>query len=86
VLEEALSQTTTVRVDGRAKTVTKLEALTRKLADLAVEGDARVLRLLLSEIREAESRAPETPAVRDVLTTTDHEVIAALVLRIGGRA
>lgn len=84
VLEEALAQNTTVRVAGRARAVTKLEALTRKLADLAVDGDARALRLLLGEIREAESRAAETPDVRDVLTTTDHEVIAALVLRIGG--
>jgi hypothetical protein len=86
VLEEALAQRTTVRVQGRPKKITKLEAMTRKLADLAVEGDARVLRLLLNEIRLAEQRAAEEPATQDVLTAADREVIAALVARIGGRA
>lgn len=86
VLEEALAQRTSVRVAGRTKRVTKLEAMTRKLADLAVEGDARVLRLLLNEIRLAEERAAEEPATQDVLTAADREVIAALVLRIGRTA
>lgn len=86
VLEEALAQRTTVRVQGRSKKITKLEAMTRKLADLAVEGDARVLRLLLNEIRLAESRAAEEPTTQDVLTAADREVIAALEVRIGRRA
>jgi hypothetical protein len=85
LLEQALAQRTTVRVHGRSQKVTKLEAMTRRLADLAVEGDPRILRLLLGEIRLAEERANEEPAMQDVLTSADHEVIAALVLRFGGR-
>lgn len=85
VLEEALAQSTTVRVRGRAKKITKLEAMMRKLADGAVEGDPRILRLLLGEIREAESQAAKEPQTQDVFTAADQEVIASLVLRIGGR-
>jgi hypothetical protein len=86
VLEEALTQTTTVRVRGRAKTMTKLDAMMRALADGAVAGDPRILRLLLGEIRGAEQRAAKEPEMRDVLSAADREVIAALVVRIGGRA
>jgi len=83
VLEEALAQRTIIRVQGRARKVTKLEAMTRKLADMAVEGDARILRLLLDQIREAEARAAEEPVTQDAFSTADREVIAALVMRIG---
>jgi Family of unknown function (DUF5681) len=85
VLEAALAQRTSIREAGRIRKVTKLEAVMRKLADLAVAGDARVSRLLLNEIRLAEQRAAEEPATQDVLTAADREVIAALVVRIGGR-
>jgi len=85
VLEEALAQTTTVRVRGRARTMTKLDAAMRRLADGAVAGDPRILRLLLGEIRVAEQRAAAEPQTQDVLSAADREVIAALVVRIGGR-
>ena len=85
VLEEVLAQDTTVRVRGRAKKMSKLDAMMRTLADGAVEGDPRILRLLLGEIRLAEQRAAKEPATQDVLCAADREVIAALVVRIGGK-
>jgi hypothetical protein len=85
LLAGALQQSTSVRERGRLRKMTKAEAMARRFADLAVEGDPRILRLLLGEIRAAEERAQEEPALRDVLTAADREVIAALVVRIGGR-
>ncbi len=86
VLEEALAQRTTIRVQGRARKVTKLEAMTRKLADMAVQGDARVVKLLLDRIREAEERAAEEPTMQEEFDATDREVIAAMLQRIGRTA
>jgi hypothetical protein len=86
VLEEALAQTTTVRVRGRARTMTKLDAAMRTLADGAVRGDPRILRLLLGEIRVAEQKAAAEPQTQEVLTAADQEVIATLMVRVGGRA
>ncbi len=85
VLDEALAQRTTVRVDGRARKVTKLEAMTRKLADLAAQGDARIVRLLLGELHKAEERAAEEPAMQDAFSAADQEVIATLIVRLGER-
>ncbi|HTW33271.1 MAG TPA: DUF5681 domain-containing protein [Rhizomicrobium sp.] len=82
LLEEALGQRTTIRVRGRARKVTKLEAMTRKLADMAVQGDARVVKLLLDRIREAEERTAEEPAVQDGFEAADREVIAAMLQRL----
>ena len=81
VLEEALAQRTSIRAGRGTKKVTKLEAATRALADGAAKGDPRILRLLLNEIRAAESRAAEEPATQDALTAADHEVIAAFMQR-----
>jgi hypothetical protein len=64
--------------------VTKLEAMTRKLADLATEGDVRMLRLLIDQMRAAEERAAKEPAADEAFSPADREVIAALVMRIGG--
>ncbi len=84
MLERALTERTIVRERGRSRKMTKLEAMTRQLIDLAVAGDARVMRLLLNEIRVAESRAAEEPQTQDVLTAADHDVIAALLAKIRG--
>ena len=84
-LETALLQTTTIRVCGRPTKVTKLKAMTRKLADLAAGGDARIVRLLLDQLREADARAAEEPPIEETFSAADREVIAALIARIGGK-
>ena len=65
--------------------MTKLEAMTRRLADMAVAGDARIVRLLLDQLREADARAAEEPAAQESFSAADREVIAALMMRIGGK-
>ncbi len=84
-LERALAQRVTIDVKGRPRKMTKLDAMTLQLADLSAAGDARIMRLLLNEIRQAESRMAEEPAMQDTLEAADHEVIAALLARLGGK-
>ena len=86
VLEEALEQTVTVRVRGRRRTMTKLEAMIRTLIDGAVAGDARMVRMLLDRLGAAEERAGEEPETEEAFSAADREVIAAMLKRMGGKA
>jgi hypothetical protein len=85
-LEAALSAPVTIKVGSRKRRVSKMQAAVKSLADRAASGDPFVLRLLLAELRHAESRASEEPAVQETLSATDQEVIAAMLLRIGRSA
>ena len=84
-LEAALSAPVTIKVGSRKRRVSKMQAAVKSLADRAASGDPLVLRLLLAELRHAESRASEEPAVQETLSATDQEVIAAMLQRIGVR-
>ncbi len=84
-LEAALSAPVTIKVGSRKRRVSKMQAAVKSLADRAASGDPRVLRMLLAELRHAESRASEEPAVQETLSATDQEVIAAMLQRIGVR-
>jgi hypothetical protein len=84
VLEAALEQTVTIRVRGRRRKVTKLEAMMRTLTDKAVAGDARMVRLLLDRL--GPSRADEEPETEEAFSAADREVIAAMLARLGGKA
>lgn len=85
VLKEALERRVTVRIGGRARQVSALEAMMRALTEGAVKGDPRSLKLLLDEIRATEQRAAAEPQTQEVLSAADHAVIAALLARIGGK-
>lgn len=82
-LEAALSAPVTIKVGSRKRRVSKLQAMVKSLADRAASGDPIVLRLLLAELRHAESRAAEEPAAQEDFTDTDREVIATMLKRIG---
>ena len=84
-LEAALSAPVTIKVGSRKRRVSKMQAAVKSLADRAASGDPLVLRLLLAELRHAESRASEEPAAQETLSATDQEVIAAMLQRIGVR-
>jgi hypothetical protein len=84
-LEAALSAPVTIKVGSRKRRVSKMQAAVKSLADRAASGDPLVLRLLLAELRHAESRASEEPAVQEDLAEVDRDVIAAMLLRIGGK-
>ena len=83
-LEAALAKPVVVREGGKRRRVSKLQAAAKSLADRAVSGDPQVLKLLLAELRHAESREGEEPAVQEDLDEADREVIAAMLERIRG--
>src|SRR5277367_1704904 len=78
-LEAALSAPVIIKVGSRRRRVSKMQAAVKSLADRAASGDPRVLRLLLAELRHAESRVAEEPAVQETFSATDREVIAAML-------
>ena len=85
-LEAALRQVVRVRVGARFVKMTRLEAMTRTLADKAAAGDPRIVRLLLDRLSAADARAAEEPQAQADFSAADREVIAALLVRIGGKA
>jgi hypothetical protein len=82
-LEAALKQMVRVRVGARFVKMTRLEAMTRTLADKAVAGDAKAVRLLIDRLKEVEARAAAEPGVRESFSEKDREVIAAVLVRLG---
>ena len=76
-----LNEPENVKVNGRERTVTKLEAVTRQLVDKAVQGDPRVMQQLLAEIHKNEAKAEQTEAAQ-VLEPADKKVMAALYARL----
>jgi hypothetical protein len=76
-----LKENTTVRVDGEPHTMTRLEAAARKLVDKAIDGDARVMAQLLTEIHKHDSKAEKDEAA-DAFTPADKQVMDALYARL----
>ena len=81
VLAAVLSEKTAVEENGKTRTMTKLEAVTRQLVDQAVEGDSRVIGQLLAELHKNEA-AMERDASSQTLGPADQEVLKALYARL----
>lgn len=81
VLAAVLAETTAVTANGRTRRMTKLEAVTRRLVDRAVEGDPREIGQLLSEMHKNEA-AMERNASEETLGPADEEVLKALYARL----
>jgi hypothetical protein len=80
-LTAVLHESVSVAIDGEEREMTKLEAVTRRLVDKAVNGDPRVMQQLLAEIHKNEARtatSESTKALREV----DREVLETLYVRL----
>lgn len=80
-LSHVLHETVQVEVDGEDREMTRLEAVTRRLVDRAVEGDPRLMRELIAEIHKNETKA-ERDASSAPMAEADREVLAALYVRL----
>ncbi|HEX3430718.1 MAG TPA: DUF5681 domain-containing protein [Rhizomicrobium sp.] len=80
-LTAVLHETVAVRVDGQEQEVTKLEAVTRRLVEKAMGGDARVMQQLLNEIHKNEAKAERDDSAKP-LGDVDRDVLEALFVRI----
>jgi hypothetical protein len=67
LLERALNERVVVTENGKRKTITKLEAMLKQLANKAASGDTRVIRLLMPLAETF--LAPSHPAARDEAPT-----------------
>lgn len=79
VLTEILEEKIIVSEGRVQKTVTKLEATLKKLADKATAGDLIAARLLLALVRSADERAVEPP--RKELSEDDLQIMQRVLKR-----
>ncbi|HEX4081080.1 MAG TPA: DUF5681 domain-containing protein [Rhizomicrobium sp.] len=80
-LTAILHERVSVAVEGEAREMTRLEAVTCQLVDRAVAGDPRLIRELLAEIHKNEAQA-ERDASGQPLGEADREVMEALYIRL----
>lgn len=80
-LAAVLTECVTVSADGVEQEMTKLEAVTRRLVDKALAGDARVMQQLFNEIHKNEAKAEREDSTKPV-SEADREVMEALFVRI----
>jgi Family of unknown function (DUF5681) len=82
VLARALRDRVVVSEHGKKKTVTKLEAAVRQLADKAAMGDLKAIQLLAALVRVAEERIVQQPAPDDALDEVDQNVVLGILKRL----
>jgi Family of unknown function (DUF5681) len=80
LIAKTAGETVTVQENGRRKTITKLEAMTKQLVNKAASGEPRATQLLLQMIQMYEDR-PGTAAQTDELEEADRMVMDQLVAR-----
>ena len=84
VLERTLHERVVIDENGRRKTVTKLEAAIKQLANKAASGDQKALQLLMSLVRSAEERETQVAEPTATLRDTDKKVVQGILKRIEG--
>ena len=82
VLERTLREKVVINEDGRRRTITKLEAAIKQVANKAASGDLKALQLLAALVRSAEERAIRMPAPVSDLDETDEKVLAGILKRL----
>lgn len=80
-LRKALSEKVVINENGERKTVTKLEAAAKQMANQAVKGDPRAANKVLDPKFTGEDRAASSEEPAE-LGASDKEVVAALIERI----
>jgi uncharacterized protein DUF5681 len=82
VLERTLREKVVINENGRRKTITKLEAAIKQLANKAASGDLKALQLLTALVRSGEERAMKSPPPSPELDETDQEVFQGILDRM----
>ena len=82
VLHRAMHERVTVIEHGRQKTITKLEAAAKQLANKAASGDLRAFHYLLPQLAVVD--ASFAVAHEDDVAEDDKAVMASLLKRFGG--
>jgi hypothetical protein len=77
-----LQERVTINEGGRRKTVTKLDAALKQIANKAASGDANTLRLLITIVQLMEQRSSDPPTPVDQLDEGDEKLVARLLARV----
>ena len=83
IVAAALAERVPVKLNGRSRRITKLEAAVKQLVNRAAGGDARVTQLLLALVQSHEARPKRTGA--EFASQADAAVIAGLMRRLTER-
>jgi hypothetical protein len=82
VLERTLRERVVVNENGKRKTVSKLEAAAKQVANKAASGDLRALQLLTALVRSAEERAIQGAVPNSVTDEVDERIVLGILKRI----
>jgi len=82
VVDAALHEPVVVTENGKRKTITKLEAMTKQLVNKGASGDARVAKMLIDFIRTVEAEAPAGEGEPPAPKADDRAVMASFLERM----
>jgi hypothetical protein len=82
VLERTLREKVIINENGKRKTITKLEASIKQLADKSASGDIKAFQLLSALVRFTEERAIKTVAPNSTLDEFDEKVVIGILNRL----
>lgn len=82
VVDAALHEPVVVTENGKRKTITKLEAMTKQLVNKGASGDARVAKMLMDFIRVVEAQAASDDDGKPVLKQDDREAMSSFLDRM----
>lgn len=63
LLTKTLNETVVISENGRRKTITKLEAMTKQLVNKAAAGDPRAIKLLTDLVQQRDDKADSGPQI-----------------------
>jgi hypothetical protein len=84
LLKKALDEPVIVVENGRRRRIAKREAIVKQFVNQSAKGDLKATQLLLSILRDLESRAEPGSADADKITEADQQIIARIKARLGG--
>jgi hypothetical protein len=85
VLERTLREKVAINENGKRKTVTKLEAAIKQVANKAASGDLKALQLLTALVRSAEERGIHAATPDSTFDEADEKVFLGMLKRLEAR-
>jgi hypothetical protein len=82
MLERILGEEVIITLNGRRRTVTKLQAAIIQLTDKATGGDLKAFQLLTSLLRSTEERGSQGVVPNSVSDDLDKEIVSGILSRI----
>lgn len=81
IVRQAANERVTIVVKGKQRSITKLEAAAKQLANKAAQGDLKAMQMLLPQLAALDASVVAQPL--EVLADDDKAVMASLMKRFG---